>query len=419
MSCHKTLHVLGAGAALLVFLGAQAALAQPLTLPEILKRAATEDPAARAEAARIAAAEAGVRQAGIGPQATVGADFEDFAGSGAYGPIDRAQTTFYYERTWERGGKRGARTDAARADLMVAGRQADLRRLDTLAEVQAAWVDAEAAQALVGVAEARLAVAERLQGEVSRRVGRALDPLFAAERARTAVAQARIALGQAQQAARIARLRLGSWFDSGDEITLDPKDFLRLDMPPADADASPDLALRTAAREAADARIRLEQARSVSDPTVRAGVRHFREAGDVAVVLGGSLPLGGRSANRGNVEKARAELLATEAELAVARAERDREMQRLVASRAAIADELRRIDAEVLPSAERAVAQVRDGFNRGGTAFTFLEVAEAQRVVIEAQTRRIELMRRFHLDGARLDRLTGRHLPLLDSAETR
>src|SRR3546814_14959088 len=60
-------------------------------------------------------------------------------------------------------------------------------------------------------------------------------------------------------------------------------------------------------------------------------------------------------------------------------------------------------DREVLPSAERAVVLVRDGFNRGGTAFTFLEVAQAQQAVIDARTRRLELFRRYHLDGVRHD----------------
>jgi cobalt-zinc-cadmium efflux system outer membrane protein len=73
----------------------------------------------------------------------------------------------------------------------------------------------------------------------------------------------------------------------------------------------------------------------------------------------------------------------------------------------------------VLPSAERAVAMVRDGFNRGGGAFTYLEVAEAQRAVVEAKARRIDLLKSFHLDGARLDRLSGRHASFIASAEIR
>jgi cobalt-zinc-cadmium efflux system outer membrane protein len=39
--------------------------------------------------------------------------------------------------------------------------------------------------------------------------------------------------------------------------------------------------------------------------------------------------------------------------------------------------------------------------------------------VVDVRSRRVDLLRRFHLAGARLDRLTGRHAPLLSSAEIR
>ena len=156
-----------------------------------------------------------------------------------------------------------------------------------------------------------------------------------------------------------------------------------------------------------------------TDPTVRAGIRHFGQGNEVALVVGGSIPLGGRQANRGNVERAQAERLAAEAELAAAQVERKREVDRLIAQRAAMLSEIERIDRTVLPSAERAVSLVRAGFNRGGTAFTFLEVGQAQQTVIDARTRRIDLLRRYHLDGVRLDRLTGRHALLLTSVENR
>ena len=407
------------GSALITILNCQIAAAQPLTLSDALSRSAIFDPAAKASAARLEAAEAGIRQADVGPRPVIGAELEDIAGTGAYAPVDRAQSTIYYERTWERGGKREARTNAARADLATVRKRAELRKLDTLAAVQAAWVDAQAAQAAVAVAEERLALAVRLQGEVSKRVNRALDPLFAGERAYTAVAQARIDRDQALENARIARATLASWWGGTDPFEIDITAFAKTDARQPNAVERPDIRLLATERDAADARVRLEQARSVTDPTIRAGVRHFRDGGDVALVLGGSIPLGGRDANRGNIEKARAERLAAEAEIAVAQAERDREIARLEASRAAIAEEVRRIGAEVLPRAERALALARDGFNRGGTAFTFLEVTEAQRGVIDVRARRIELLHRFHLNGVRLDRLNGRHLPLIASAENR
>lgn len=399
-----------------------AAQAQPLSLRDVLARAAAQDPARPATEAHVQAADAAVRQAAVKPNPRVGVDVENFAGSGDREVFDQTESTLYYEQIFERGGKREARTRAARADVVVARLRGQIRALDLLATVQTQWVEAVAAEAAIGVAEERLSATQRLERETARRVSAARDPLFAVERARTAVALARIALDQARESARNARAALAAYLGLADvEIDLTAFNAMAADAPPpgtADVQTA-DLAVLEAQRDAALARVRVEESRAVQDPTFRAGVRHFREGGDVAFIVGGSIPLGRNDTNRGAIERARAERLAAEAEIAAARAARDREIARLIARRRATAAEAHRIDAEVLPSARRALDLVQDGYRRGGGAFTFLEVAEAQRAVIDARARRVELLESFHTDGVRLDRLTGRHAPLIASAEPR
>jgi cobalt-zinc-cadmium efflux system outer membrane protein len=405
--------------ALPFLLFAQAVQAQDLTLSDALSRVATGDPAVAANAARLDAADAAITQADVRPRDVVGVDAEDFTGTGPYSPFERSQTTGWYERTWERGGKREARVGAARSDIGVVTTRNRLRMLDLLAQVQAAWVEAQAAQAAIAIAEQRLAAAQRAAAEIDRRVARALDPLFAAERAKTAMAQARIALDQARENARIARASLAAWWGGTADYNLDTAPFGIVGATATAGEDSPDLGLLAAERDAAGARVRLAETGNVGDPTARVGVRHFGQGNDVAIMVGGSIPLGNRTANRGNIARANAEAQMAEAEIAVARAQIRREVDRLIAERAAVVTEIARIDREVLPSAERAVTLVQSGFARGGTAFTFLEVSQASQAVIDARSRRVELLRRFHLAGARLDRLTGRHASLLASVENR
>lgn len=398
---------------------AEAAQAQAITLADALSRVALGDPSVAANAAQLQISHAAIRQAEVRPRDVVGVDVEDFAGSGPYSPVSRSQATAWYERTWERGGKRQARIDAGRADAGVAAQRGRLRMLDLLAEVQSAWVEALAAEAAIGIAAQQLADAQRVQAEVERRTGRALDPAFAAERARTSVAQARIALDQAYEGARMARAHLAGYWGGTDDYRLDTSPFTAITTDASAGEQIPDVTVLSATLDAADVRIRLAESGSVADPSARIGVRHFGDSNDVALMVGGSIPLGSRSANRASIDRARAERLAVEAELAVTRVESTREIKRLTAERAAIAAEVARIDREVLPSAERAVVLVESGFRRGGTAFTFLEVSETQQAAIGARARRIELLRRYHLFGARLDRLTGRHIPNLSGAEIR
>ena len=396
------------------------AYAQPLSLTDVLTRAAGQDLTRPVAEARIQAAEASARQAAVKPNSTVGLDVENFAGTGDRNTVEDTETTLYWQQTLERGGKREARIGAARADIAVTRLRTQVRALDQLATVQTLWVEAAAAEEAIGIAEARLTAAQRLERETARRVAAARDPLFAGERARTAVAQARIALDHARDNAGDARAALAAYLGQPN-VEIDASSFASLASTAAPVTALEplDLRLLEAERDAAMARIRIEEARTVWDPTVRAGVRHFSAGGDVAFVVGGSIPLGLKETNRANIDRARAERTAAEAQVAVARAEREREISRLIARRETTAAEVRRIEAEVLPSARRAIALVRDGFNRGGGAFTYLEVTEAQRAETDAEARRLDLLKSFNLDGVRLDRLTGRHAGLIATAESR
>lgn len=399
------------------------ALAAPISLAEALARAAAQDLSRPVAEARVNAAEAAARQAGVRPNPIVGLDIENLGWGNDRQNVYTTETTLYYQQTFERGAKRSARVGAAEAEVAVAQLRGQARALDLLNTVQTLWVEAAAAEAGVGVARERLAAAERLQKETARRVSAARDPLFAGERARTGVVQAQVALDQAQIAVGSARAALAAYLGLSEvEVEpagLTPQDGEAAALPAASALQTVDLAILEAERDAALARVRVEESRAVQDPSLRAGLRHFQWGGDVALVVGGSIPLGRYDTNRGAIERARAERTAAEADLALARTERDREIARLIARRSAAVSEVRRIDAEVLPSARKAVELVRDGFNRGGEAFTVLEVAQAQQTVIDAEARRIELLKSYALDGARLDRLSARHTPLIASAETR
>ena len=66
--------------------------------------------------------------------------------------------------------------------------------------------------------------------------------------------------------------------------------------------------------------------------------------------------------------------------------------------------------------AKEAIKTAREGYNRGG--FTFLEVLDAQRTLTRLQAREISALKKFHLAGASLDRLTARFLNPFPSEET-
>jgi len=385
-----------------------------LDLGEALARASAADPAAAGWEARLAAAQSNVDQAGVKPNPSLGLELENFTGSGAYSMLDRTEATLAYQQTVERGGKREARVGLARAGAEVTRRRRDVRRLDLLRDVQAAYAEALAAEAELLIADARLVAAQSAQADVDRRVRAARDPLFAGSRAEATTAQAEIDRDQARAAARNARDVVARYWGGAGDFALNLETFFGVAPPSGErAVAVADLALLEAERDVASSSVRLEQSRAVTDPTVRAGVRYFGDGGDVALVVGGTLPLRLHDNNKGAIDRAISERSAAEADITAERVVREREIARLLARMTASATESERLRAEVIPLAIRAVEQVRDGFNRGG--FQYMNVADAERALADARARRVAVLRQFHLDQAALDRLTGRHAALASS----
>ena len=389
-----------------------------LSLERALARAAAVDPALPGGEARVRAGDAAVRQADVRPNPILGLMVENLPTLGGGNIIDRTETTLSYEQRFERGGDRPARVTLARGEAAVVQAEDAIRRLDRLEQVQRAWTDALAAQAELEIARERLDLAERIHTEGQRRVNMARDPLFAGARAEAELAQAQIDFDQAGIQARLARATLGRFWIGAPDFSLDPVDFE--DTSAAREVAGPvseiDLAVLSAQRDVSRARVRVEQARATPDATVSVGIRHFWEGQDIGLVVGGSIPLGRYDRNEGAIARARFEGVAAEADMAALRQEREREIARLQVLLASRALEARRIAEETLPQAERAVTLVRQGFARGG--FTYNDVISAQTALLATRARRVAVLKQFHIDRARLDRLTGAHADLL-GLETR
>jgi len=388
---------------------ATSASAQTYTLEEAVRTAVANSPQGEATAARLDGLNAARSAADTNPAPTIDGTVENIGTPG----FSQWQIDGTYNQRLERGGKRAARVGLAQGDIAVAEAEALVRRLDLASEVQALYVEAQAAALSLELARSRVEIAETLANEVQRRVDEARDPLFAGTRARTQLAEARVDLGLAEHAfeAALARLALLTGGDPR-SIGVVTSGFLEAEeIAITTADLTPvDLAVFQARRERADANYRLQEANSRTDPTVFAGPRLFGN-GDVAVIAGFSLPLPNRALNRANIDRAAAEQRQVEADLAVERFQRRRQIA-LAAERVEEArHEAEAIQEQVVPGAEQTLREVRAGYNRGG--FTFLDVSVAQTALHEARVRFVDALAEYHQAKVDYDRLTGRFIELV------
>lgn len=400
-----------AGAALSMI---QPAWAEPLTLKQAVERAIASSPDLQASAAGIDAARAEQTQARVRPNPTLSVEAENFASTGAYGPIGQSEVTVTYSQPIERGGKRDARIAYAGRGIGLAEARARVTRLDLAQQVQRAFIDVQIAEQLVWVAEDRLKLEREMQKEAVRRVRGYKDPLFVETRADARIIEAELAVKEAGAKREAARRLLASfWGGSAADLVIDEG----IEKPPAGvpALAAADAAVYDAAVERAKAQVVVEQTRGVQDYTVSGGARFLRETNDVAVVAGVSIPLGRFDRNLGNIERAKAERRQLEYQSEANRLERLRRLASLRADAEAARVRAEGIMSQVYPKAVKTLSQVREGYNRGG--FRFSDVQDAADVIIGIQGQWAEAMTRYRDAQSEIDRLTGR-FDAATSAET-
>lgn len=388
---------------------------QTLTLEDAVARAIAASPQGAATTARADVLTAARAGADTRPAASIDVLAENF-GLGGDELRRQIQIGVTYSQRIERGGKRAARVAVADADLDVARAEAIVRRLETATAVQRLYVEVQAAEANIGIARERVAIAEQLTREVGRRVTEARDPLFAGTRARTQLDEAKVDLELAEHARDAAMKRLASlWGGDATGLTIDADRFLMVAAPSGGLQpAAADIAIFEARRRRAAADVALQQAGARTDPTWTAGPRYIG-TGDVAVVAGVSLPLANRGLNRANVSRAEAEARQVEADLAVERFQRNQAIALAAEKVEETRHEVEAIRDRVVPGAIRTLAEVRQGYNRGG--FTFLDVSTAQTALHEARARMVRAAARHHEARADLDRLTGRFATLAQGTQ--
>ena len=385
---------------------AQAPAQATLTLQDAFTRALADAPAIQASDMARLAAEAGARQADRAPNPTLDITAENLFGSGLYSGIDRAETTFALSQRLEWGEDRQARTSLAAADIGVARAGGDVRRQDLLYEVELAYLGAQKAEADLQVALERAGVAREVVATVQRRVDAARDPLMAGAKAQAVLAEAEINVENARRISEGARARLASFWGGDVSFIVDAAAFGGARATPLTGQlASPELALASAEAERAAAAVGVERSRAEQDPTVSGGFRYFHETDEVALVVGFSIPLGVNDRNNGGIARAEAERSRLRLEGEALRRNIEREASSARSQMEIAQAEVDAIDTRLLPVAEKALAYARDGYNAGG--FSYLDVLDAQRLLVEARLQRNSALHSYHSARVTLARLTG------------
>ncbi len=394
--------------------------AAPLGLAEALQRATTQNPMLVVQSHDESAADGLVEQAGQRPSPTLDVSLENFAGTGPFSGFDGVESTVQANQLIERGGKRAKRLGLAQAELDSAAGHYDLQRITVLAATATAYLETVAAHQRLELTTAPLRLAEETATAVDERVRLGDASPAEAARARVVLALARSEHRRAESVLVTARASLAAHWGSEEIDGFTVADAWRL---PSELPSQTELLTKLAAHprrrlqeisiDGRRAALELERARAVSDVTVSAGVRFFRENSDAAIVAGFSLPIPFSQQNQGNIRAARARLAGAEQTVAAVELELrvalSAAWQDLVSSR----DTVNALRADALPATEEAHAIVREAYQHG--QLPLIDVLDAQRALVAIHRELLDAETSFATALVRIDALTDTTFPLTNA----
>lgn len=387
------------------------AWAQPaaLTEREAIQGALSRPAWQQAQSARLETAESAVAAARLWPNPELGVERERVDTVGG----DETERTIALSQTFDVSGRRALRRDAASERLDAARLESLERRLDTIAEVRRAFAESlyrERSEAAIGRwlarVEAATEVAARLAkaGEASGYDRRRIEREAQTARARLAGALADAARSREELAALAGRPPNEAPQLMG-ELLPDP-------VPPLETALQnlrerPDLA-GVRAQAAAFERERDAARRGwIPDLTLSAGQKRVTEPGhtDRGTIVGVSfsIPLFDRGQAEAQKSGAQAQLLRAEHALALARAQAGlRGVWRQATELHQAADTFRRDSL----AGSRDLARIAEAAYRAGEA-SLLELLDAYRAELDAETTELDLALRARLARIELDSLSG------------
>ena len=371
-------------------------LGSTLGLAEVLQ-AARQNPDALAAQRALEAARADVRAADRAPAPVLSTgvssiDLRNGNGSGSFWTQKRLDKSLGLDWTWERGNKRGLRTEAAERAARAA--EADRRDTEVLQQIGAlaAFYEllaaqerlqelgalAESAQTLARTAELRLRA-----GDVSAQD--ATRTRIEAERAQSELASAQLAHQQTMQALAVwtgQAVPAGGWRAEGA-------------WPKATAASAADLEtlieLRpdvVAARErvaAAEAAVQGAQALRRADPTLGATFDHYPDGEKtnrlLAVRL--SIPINSPGRFDGEVGRALAQQALAQDLLDKTRLQARAELLTLLQAWRSQSERLQAYEERILPQARQVAAQAELAYSKGGLSLT--DLLDARRTLRATQ----------------------------------
>jgi len=386
-----------------------------LTLDDAISRAIAENPALRGSEYLLLASRAREARVAQSPPLSVGAEFEDFAGSGDLSGVDSLQTTLRLSGVLELGGKRVARGEMAQRETEVVSIDQTTERLDLLAQVAERFAQVAARQEQLVVAHQATELSAATVDRVTERIRVGAAPQHELGRAEISLARARIDEEHAEHQLTSGRVRLAAtWgattpqFERVSANLFEFPETKTLEQLMDDVDASPAIQRMLSRERLAAAQLNLARTARSSEIVWSAGLRRLESIDDSALVASINFPLGTRRRAEPSISEAEAMQAKLPFDVQVARVDASATLFELYQELHHAQLEARTLREQVQPQSQSVLQSTELSFRQGRV--TFFELANAQQQLLDVRRDAIAAAAEYHALLIEIERLMGRSI---------
>jgi outer membrane protein, heavy metal efflux system len=356
------------------------------------------------------------------PGFELGAELENFAGTGTTNGIDEAEFTVSLSSVIELGSKRQARLASidARSGLLEMERQ--VQALDILGAMTTQFIAVLALQERYVLAEESEALAKETTATVKSRVDAGAAPDAELLRALAMGSQARLVVSQIERELEVAKVALASfWGERRASISATKGDLfnfgssIEFETLYQRAVDSPGIQIYASQARLQDSSVHLAKSQSKSDLRWSFGVRRLEGPSDSALVASIEMPLFSSRRNRGDVAAAMAE----RNEVPIRREQALNELYARLfdgyRTRAQSIEASRTLRDETIPALEQALSTTRRAYDSG--RYGYLDLIAAQQALVDAKASLIDTASAALQAGVIIEQLTGLSLANSEAAQ--